>query len=101
LSFQEVEDLVRLEKEAEQKLAKTREEAIRTVEKAEENAKRLLKEAEEQDYDAFFKEKKIQIGEEKRAIQESTDERIKDLVKLANKNKRKAIAFIVNSVLEE
>jgi len=101
LSFEEVEDLVRLEKEAEQNLIKAREEAIRTIQKAEEDAKRLLKKAEEQDYDVFFKQKKLQIAEEKRAIQESTDERIKNLTKLANKNKKKAIAFIVNSVLEE
>jgi 7-cyano-7-deazaguanine synthase len=61
LSFEEVEDLVRLEKEAEQKLVKAREEAARTIRTAEEDAKRILKEVEEQDYDAFFKKRKLQI----------------------------------------
>lgn len=101
LSFEEVEDLVRLEKEAEQKLVKAREVAVITIENAQEDAKRILKEAEEQDYDAFFKERKLKIEEEKRTIEESTDEKIKNLTKLANKNKKKAIAFIASSVLEE
>lgn len=101
LSFEEVEDLVKLEKDAEQKLVKAREEAVRTIEKAEEDAKRILKEADDQDYDAFFKERKHQIEEEKQSIEESTDEKIKNLTKLANKNKKKAIAFIANSVLGE
>jgi len=101
LSFEEVEDLVRLEKEAEQKLVKAREEAARTIRTAEEDAKRILKEVEEQDYDAFFKKRKLQIEEEKRTIEQSTDEKVKKLTKIANKNKKKAIIIIANSVLEE
>jgi vacuolar-type H+-ATPase subunit H len=101
MSFEQVGELVRLEKEAEQKLASAREEAAEIVKKAEENAQRLMKDAEEEDYGSFFKDRKLQIEEEKNKIQESTDQKIKKLTQLANKNKKKAILFITNSILGE
>lgn len=101
MSFEQVGDLVRLEKEAEQKLVRAREEAAAIVKKAEEDAERLLKEAEEEDYDSFFKDRKLQIEGERKKIEESTDKEIKMLTQLANKNKKKAILFITNSVLGE
>jgi vacuolar-type H+-ATPase subunit H len=101
MSFEEIRNLVQKEKEAEQKLAKTREEAAKTVQRAEEDASKILQEAEKQDYDRFFKERVIEIEEKKKTIEEDMERRIETLTKTANKNMKKTISFIIDTILGE
>jgi vacuolar-type H+-ATPase subunit H len=101
MSFEEIRNLVQKEKEAEQKLAKTREEAAKTIQKAEEDANQILREAEKQDHDHFFKKRTIEIEEKKKTVEEDTERRIETLTKIANKNMKKTISFIIDSILGE
>ncbi len=101
MSFEEIRNLVQKEKEAEQKLAKTREEATKTIQKAEEDANKILQETEKQDYDRFFKKRTLEIEEKKKTIEEDTERKIETLTKVAKKNMKKTISFIINTILGE
>jgi vacuolar-type H+-ATPase subunit H len=101
MSFEEIRNLVQKEKEAEQKLAETREEAAKIIQKAEEDANKILQEAEKQDYDRFFKKKTLEIEENKKRIEEDTERKIETLTKVANKNMKKTISFIIDTILGE
>lgn len=102
MSIEEIKNLVKQEKESEEKLRKTREEAASLIERSKENALKILQEAEDQKhYDAIYEARLKEIEEKKKMMESKINEKIERIREIANKNLEKTISLIVKYVLEE
>jgi vacuolar-type H+-ATPase subunit H len=101
VSFEEIKSLVKLEKEADKKLALTREEAAKIVENAEEAARKISKDVDEQDLSVFVHKRLSEIEEKKKSIEKETEQKAAELLETGNKNIEKTIRLIASLVLGE
>lgn len=102
MSIEEIKNLVRLEKEVEGEIKKANESAANLIEKADEEAHKILQEAEDQKYyDGIFKKKIMEIEEKRDSMERQSEEKIKQLREIADKNLEKTISLIIKFLLGE
>jgi vacuolar-type H+-ATPase subunit H len=103
LSIEEVRNLIRLEKEGDQKLEQAKEQADRIIAKAKENASKIVSTAGNQEYyDQLLKTWMKKTDTQKKAIEEQTEKRIKRLREAAQTSAMEnAVSIIVKHVLGE
>ena len=101
VSLEEIKSLVKLEKEADEKLELTREEAAKIIENAEETARKILKDVDEQDFSVFVHNRLSEIEEKKKSIEKETEQKAAELLENGNKNIEKTIRLIASLVLGE
>lgn len=102
MSIEEVKELVRLEKEAEEKLRDAQKGAAALIEKAKTDAHNVIQEAEDpEQYDSIFNAKSMEIEERKKTVDMEVNENIKRIQEKAQKNLEKTVSLIIKLVLFE
>lgn len=102
MSIEEIRNLIKEEKETEDKRKKAQEKATGIIEEAREKARRILQEAEQQEYyDEIFKKEAAEIKDKKEVIEKETNKRAERIQEIADKNLEKTISVIVKLVLGE
>lgn len=103
MAIEDIKEIVREEKEQEQRLQAARTEALKTIEAAEKEAKRII--AEESESDSYYQrirdeQARITEGKKARLIQDY-DEQIEEVTKTAKRNMEKTVDFIIKQVFKE
>ncbi len=103
MAIEDIKEIVREEKEQEQRLQEARTEALKIIEAAEKEAKRII--AEESESDSYYQrirdeQARITEGKKARLIQDY-DEQIEEVTKTAKRNMEKTVDFIIKQVFKE
>ena len=102
MSIDEIKNLVKQEKETEQKRRDAEDQAAKIIENAKEKARKLLQEAESPEYyEAIVTAKTKEIEQKKKHAEKEINERIKQYQKKATENMEKTVSTIAAHVLKE
>jgi F0F1-type ATP synthase membrane subunit b/b' len=102
VSIDEIRNLVKQEKEMEQKRKDAEEQAARIIENAKAKARQLLQEAENPEYyEDIVTAKTKEIEQKKKQAEKEINDKIRQYPKKAEENMEKTVSKIVAYVLDE
>ena len=101
-SIEEIKDLVKLERELEEKRREAENKAAEILAISRDKANRIIQEASNQEYyDVFFKTKIAELDKQKKLVEKETTEKMALIQDKTNKNREKTVTLVVGNILGE